>query len=199
MNIVFDLGKVVFKWEFENLIDNNLNDINKRKKIVDKIFHHKDWIELDRGTLDLEDAIERGTVRTGLPKEDIVKVLSNIPQSLIPDLDTLDIIKRIKNLNNHKLFVLSNMHTACADHIEKEFDFWDLFDGIIYSCRINMVKPENGIYKYLLSEYNLNSMETVFIDDREENLLPAEKLGIKTIKFFNPQQCEEELIAIGIL
>jgi len=198
MNIVFDLGRVVFKWEFENNIDGYLNDSKKRKIFINEIFHHNDWVELDRGTLNLEDSIERGTIRTGLPKEDVSKVMKMIPQSLIPDIDTLDLINRIKSNNSHKLYVLSNMHTACIDYIEKKFSFWDLFDGIVFSGNIKMVKPEMEIYNYLLNKYNLNSADTVFIDDREENLVPAEKLGMKTIKFLNPQQCEKELIAIGV-
>lgn len=198
MNIVFDLGKVVFKWEFENNIDNYFKDIQKRKHFIDEIFHHNDWIELDRGTLDVEDAIERGSIRTGLPQKDVSNLMNKIPQSLILDMETLKLVERIKNDNNHRLFVLSNMHTACADYIEKEFDFWDLFEGVVFSCRIKMVKPEFQIYDYLLNKYDLTSTDSIFIDDREENLIPAEKLGMKTIQFLNPAQCEKDLMAIGV-
>ena len=36
------------------------------------------------------------------------------------------------------------------------------------------------------------------IDDTELNLKPALKIGIKTIQFINPQQCEKELDFLGV-
>lgn len=68
-----------------------------------------------------------------------------------------------------------------------------MFDGIVISSRIQMVKPERQIYEYLLGLYQLESAETIFIDDMRENLAAASSLGIQTIRFVDPAQCQREL------
>jgi HAD superfamily hydrolase (TIGR01509 family) len=91
------------------------------------------------------------------------------------------------------------MHLASIEHIEQEYSFLDIFDGIVISCRIHMVKPEVEIYQYLLSRYGLTADETILIDDTDINLNVASRLGIKPIKFEDPFQCEYELKMIGCI
>ena len=45
------------------------------------------------------------------------------------------------------------------------------------------MKPDQEIYKILLDRYGLKAEECVFIDDTEENVRSAEKLGFKGIVF----------------
>jgi putative hydrolase of the HAD superfamily len=68
-----------------------------------------------------------------------------------------------------------------------------MFDGIVISSRIQMVKPERQIYEHLLTLYQLEPAETVFIDDTPENLAAASSMGIQTIRFIDSVQCERAL------
>ena len=45
------------------------------------------------------------------------------------------------------------------------------------------MKPDPKIYKTLLRRYNLKAEECVFIDDTEENVVSAQKIGLKGIVF----------------
>ncbi|MBN2012792.1 HAD family phosphatase [candidate division KSB1 bacterium] len=193
MNIVFDLGGVVFHWNPKQIIEDVFEDLEIQEKIMAEVFRHDDWILLDKGLLDNNDAIHRAAARTGASPADISRLMNNVPHALIPNEETLALIKHIKSHNEHKLYVLSNMHTASINHLERQYSCWDLFDGQVYSCRVRMAKPELGIYQYLLKSYNLNPQETVFIDDMQENLTAAANVGIQTIQFINPQQCERNL------
>lgn len=199
MNIIFDLGGVVFPWDFASIIDDVLNNVEKRNIIIEKIFHHSDWVEFDRGTFSLEYVIGRGAERTKIKSDEIKLALNNIPNSLSVDHKTLDIIQKLKNTGKHKLFVLSNMPTEFTNFILENFSFWNLFDGIVFSSRIKMVKPDLEIYNYLINNYSINPKESIFIDDRNENLIPAANLGMKTIEFINATECENKLKDYGIL
>lgn len=55
--------------------------------------------------------------------------------------------------------------------------------GRVVSAEVHCVKPEPKIYELLLEKYHLQPEETVFIDDLEDNLEAARKLGIQTIHF----------------
>ena len=198
MNVVFDLGGVVFTWQPDLIIKSVFEDHETQEKVRSEIFAHPDWVELDRGILDRGEAIERGAIRTELSRSKISELMHQIPRSLTPIMDTVRLIHSVKRSGN-KVFVLSNMHLASIEHIEQEYSFWDIFDGIVVSCRIHMVKPEEEIYKYLLNKYGLIANETIFIDDTDINLNAASRFGIKLIKFENPYQCECELKTIGCI
>ena len=198
LNVVFDLGGVVFTWKPEDIIVSVFEDREIQQKVKDEIFCHPDWIELDRGTLDIDIAIERAVIRTGLSGSEIKKLMQQVSYSLIPISDTVDLIHSVKR-NGNGVFVLSNMHVASIDHIEQKYPFWDVFDGMVISCRIQMVKPELEIYQHLLQEHSLVADQTIFIDDTPNNLNAACKLGIRVIKFENPCQCEKELKAVGCI
>ena len=198
MNIVFDLGGVVFRWQPEKIIRHFFHDSNQQDLVRSKIFSHIDWIELDRGTIETDQAITRGAARTGLARDRIKALLNAVPEFLTPIEETISLIRTIRN-SNHKLFVLSNMHPASISYLEKTHDIWHLFDGVVISSRIQMVKPEIQIYEHLLATYGLIAAETVFIDDLSENLAVASTLGIQTIRFVDADQCKQDLTNLGCL
>jgi putative hydrolase of the HAD superfamily len=192
LNIVFDLGGVVFNWHPDKLIRGVFDDEETRTIVKSEILEHPDWLELDRGTLPFRDAVVRGADRTGLPNTDIERLLNEVPRSLTPIHETIELIRSMVS-PDHRLFVLSNMHFASITYLEKEHDIWDMFDGTVISCRIQKIKPEIGIYEYLLNEFQLIASETIFIDDMSENLAAARSIGIQTIKFLTSSQCRQDL------
>jgi FMN phosphatase YigB (HAD superfamily) len=192
LNIVFDLGGVVFNWQPKAIIERVFTDPGRQDLVRSLIFEHRDWVELDRGALALDQAIERGAARTGLPRDDIERLLDAVPPSLTPKHETIELIRSLHCTDN-RLFVLSNMHLASIAYLEKNHDIWGLFDGIVVSSRIQKVKPEIGIYEHLLSVYQLKAADTVFIDDMSENLAAASTLGIQTIRFLDAAQCRKAL------
>ena len=196
MNIVFDLGGVVFNWQPDVIIRGLFEDAETRDLVRQEIFEHADWVELDRGTISLEQAVVRGARRTGLSSQDIERIFNAVPPSLTPIEQTFKLIRQLGSTPN-RLFVLSNMQVASIAHLEQQYDIWPLFDGVVISCRIQMVKPEIEIYRHLLDLYQLEATETVFIDDMQENLSAASSVGIHTIRFIDPAQCKRELLAIN--
>ena len=198
MNIVFDLGGVVVKWEPETIIAKVFADPAVRARVHAQIIGHADWLELDRSTLPQKDAIVRAAQRTGLSEGDVAGFLQQVPLELVAVPETVDLLYRLK-AQGHTLFCLSNMHTAFIDHLEKTYTFWEVFSGSVVSCRLHLCKPEPAIYTSLLETHGLDGTDTVFIDDTEVNLSAAAQFGITTIKFENPAQCETALRVLGCI
>ena len=83
--------------------------------------------------------------------------------------------------------------------IEREYKFPILkeFDGIVYSAPIKMVKPNEDIYRYILSKYQLKPEECLFIDDTKPNLATAARFGIKTFHYeFNTDELRKYLFSL---
>jgi len=196
LNIVFDIGGVVVKWEPEFIVAKYFADPEIRAVVRREIIDHPDWLELDRGTLGQNDAIARAARRTGLARAEVAEFLRQVPSELVAVPETVNLMQRLK-LVGHILYCLSNMPFASIEHLENTYSFWELFAGKVVSCRLNVCKPDPAIYEYLLETFELDSAATVFIDDIEANLVTAAQLGMQTIRFENPLQCEHELRRLG--
>ncbi len=72
------------------------------------------------------------------------------------------------------------------------------FDVMVFSHKVGVRKPNNGIYKKILSKLRLAPSQCVFIDNLDCNLIPAEKLGMKTILFKNNKQFIKDLKKLGV-
>ncbi|MEW6684015.1 MAG: HAD family phosphatase [Nitrospirota bacterium] len=198
MNIVFDLGRVVVRWEPDVIIAGAFADPAVRTAVRTEVIDHPDWLALDRGVLSQHDAIVRAAERTGLPIQDVAGFLTGVPHALVPIPETVDLMYRLKAAG-HRLYCLSNMQVASIEHLERAYPFWDVFDGVVISCRIHLIKPEPAIYAYLLEKHGLDGADTIFVDDTVVNLEAAARFGIRTIQFENTAQCEQRLTALGCL
>jgi HAD superfamily hydrolase (TIGR01509 family) len=55
------------------------------------------------------------------------------------------------------------------------------------------MKPNAEIYELAIARFNLIPQETVFIDDKLENIEAAKKLKLKTIHLVDPNKIELEI------
>ncbi len=106
--------------------------------------------------------------------------------------ETVDLIKELKQ-KGIKLAILSNMVTETLDYLRKNTSFIPLFDFEFFSCDINMIKPNPGLYKYVLDRMKVKAEDCIFIDDITVNCQAAENLGIKTVQFVDVRQLKTVL------
>ena len=187
------MGGVVYNWRPDKIISSVFDDEKTQQLIKQHIFQHPDWLELDRGTLSTKQAINNAVERTQLSDKKISQLFDAVPPSLTPLKETIELIQSLAKTSN-KLYILSNMNFASMDYLEKNNEFWHLFDGKVFSCQIHQIKPEPEIFQHILSKYQLEASDTILIDDMSENLHAAAKFGIKTIQFVDAIQCKQELI-----
>src|ERR1051326_7530512 len=198
MNVVFGRGGVVGAWNPDDIVARAFPDPNDRALVKREIFGHPDWLALDRGSASVEDLIVRAARRTGLPELVVRSFIESVPSSMIADREVVDLIRRVKSAGS-SLYCLSNMPTSSMEHLERTYEFWHLFTGMVVSSRVGVCKPEPEIYAHLLETHDLRAADTVFIDDTLANLDAAERFGIRTIHFTGIRQCERELRRLGCL
>jgi 2-haloacid dehalogenase len=91
------------------------------------------------------------------------------------------------------LFGLSNWSSETFTIVRHEFEFLNLFDGIILSGEVNLVKPEPEIFELCLQRIGRPADQCLFIDDSATNINAAEKLGFDTVQFISPEHLKNEL------
>ena len=118
MNLVFDLGGVVVRWDPDAIVAGVFTDASGKGKGADGVFGHADWLELDRGTLGRDEAIARAAQRTGIAADEIRRLVLAVPPSLVVFPETVELLYRLKR-KGYPLYCLSNMHFASIEYLEK--------------------------------------------------------------------------------
>ena len=197
MNLIFDLGGVVVRWDPDAIVAGVFSQAELREKAKRHVFGHPDWHDLDRGTIERDAVIRRGAERSGIPETEIRRLMDAVPPSLVPIAESVDLLYRL-NAKGYPLYCLSNMHHASIDYLERKERFFEVFRGKVISCRLKLCKPDAAIYEHALKAHGLDAANAVFIDDVDVNVAAAAKIGIRTIHFRNTAQCERELRAMGV-
>ena len=84
----------------------------------------------------------------------------------------------------YKLYYLSNWSKYSYEYQKPLFDqLIEKFDGGLFSWECHMSKPDLSIYNLLLNKYDLLPEESLFFDDKEENITYAKVCGINAILF----------------
>ena len=99
---------------------------------------------------------------------------------------SVDVLDHLKN-KKYECYVLSNWSWETFQDMDKKYPFLNKFDDLIISGKEKLVKPNAEIYKLATSRFNLIPEETVFIDDKKENIEAAKKLDFLTIHLTDPE------------
>jgi epoxide hydrolase-like predicted phosphatase len=92
-----------------------------------------------------------------------------------------------------KVTILSDNVPERIEYLQDKYKFLDLFDNVVLSYEVNLTKASPEIFELALSRIQVKPQESIFVDDREPNLIVAEKLGIKTILFTTVEDLKEKI------
>lgn len=191
-NIVFDLAGVVVA-----------RNPQRFPKHLDEFFSFvfttpeggvpKFWEDYDRGVRPVEKVAEAVAEYRGCDMETAKANMLLAIEYQEPVEPTVALIEELKE-KGYRLIVLSNMAPEYIEYLRRMAVF-EHFDAQIISCEVQRVKPEREIYELLFEECGVKADETIFIDDRTENVDAAAELGIVPFHFdrHNPAQSCAEL------
>jgi 2-haloacid dehalogenase len=115
-----------------------------------------------------------------------------------PIAGSIRILKQLKQAG-YPLYGLSNWSAETFPIAYKKYDFFKLFDGIILSGEVKLIKPDPAIFNLTLQRIRRSASECLLIDDSITNIEAARRLGFKTIHFQSPDQLETELSNLQLL
>lgn len=178
-NVVFDIGNVLLTFDPEKMLDQVFGENTPLKaELLRRVFRSPYWLELDRGTLTDEEAAERMTQEKRELLPAVEQVLTQRKYLKEPIEEGIFALKRCKQ-RKKRAYVLSNYHKSSFEYVLKKFDFFSDFDGYVISYALHVLKPEQEIYQELLARYTLDPKRTLFLDDVQENVDAAQKMGIQ--------------------
>lgn len=181
-NVVFDIGMVLIDFSWRDTMRDCGIEEEKIERIADATVRSSNWNELDRGVLPESEILEKFVESDPELEADIRKFFSRVTDSMPPFDYSKGWLSSLRK-RGYKVYLLSNFSNYNFNVNIPRYTFLEETDGKIISYLYKCVKPERKIYEILLSTYNLDPTECVFIDDRADNIEAAKALGFHGIVF----------------
>jgi putative hydrolase of the HAD superfamily len=198
--LVFDFGRVVFRWRPEALVaaalPHRAADAASARHWVGQVFqaYGGDWGDFDRGVVEPPELARRIAARTGLGEPEVAAIIAACPDELAPLPDTVAWIRRW-HARGRALHYLSNMPEPFAAHFERTHDFMRLFESGVFSARAKLVKPDPAIFEHAARVFRRAPADLLFLDDHLPNIEAARAAGWEAVHFVDAAQAEAEVVA----
>jgi HAD superfamily hydrolase (TIGR01509 family) len=79
--------------------------------------------------------------------------------------------------DRYRVYLLSNVGDLHWAHVSREYRLHQIGHGAVLSYLVGFMKPHEGIYIETERRFELQPAQTVFIDDRSENIAAARARG----------------------
>ena len=187
---LFDLGNVFFDWNPERILKPIFNDDERMNFFINNISFPLLDTRCDAG-ITIEVAVN-DAVKKFPEFEKEIKLYYPNHRNMVGGFfqKTVDIFYKVKNLN-YPCYILSNWSAETYEGMEETYPFLKDFDGKIISGRDFLIKPDPAIYELAISRFDLVPQETLFIDDRLDNIQAAQNLNFQTIHLTDPSLIQE--------
>ncbi len=185
-NIIFDLGNVLLNLDFDASIK-AFQELGLDKAVLDRQQAYADPVFYN---------LEVGKITPEFFRKKAREILNN-PDLSDQQIDDawyamiLDIpphrVEAVQKLNkDYNVYLFSNTNQIHIERLRDEFmeqygfEFPSLFKEAYYSHEIHDRKPELSSFEKVIDLSGVDPNESIFIDDLENNIIGAQKAGLKT-------------------
>lgn len=128
------------------------------------------------GKLSEEECYRLLAIQYGLQASDPASAISRGRATSVYDRDLVAALRALKEAHSNVVFILAS-NILLPDYTALQAlwgsEFWSLFDHAFSSSTVRMRKPSPQFYRHVLRATHSIPQETLFIDDRPENVLAA--------------------------
>src|SRR5262245_29474881 len=93
----------------------------------------------------------------------------------------VELVRRLKA--GYRVSVLSNADLSLRARLRDEHRVLDLFDDVVVSAEVGMVKPEPEIFQLAAARLGVAPANCVFVDDWDVNVSAARAVGMSAVHF----------------
>ena len=181
-NIVFDMGGVLIRIDQKIFIERMGISGEDAALLTREVFRSIEWCQMDRGTLEEEEAFAR--IRRRLPShlhDAAEKLIQMWDRPILPIPGMEELVARLKE-NGYRILLLSNAS-------RRQPEYWArvpvarYFEDTLVSSFYQVVKPMPEIYRLAFEKFGIDPAESLFIDDMPQNCEASVFSGMDAIVF----------------
>jgi glucose-1-phosphatase len=191
--LIFDLGNVIIDIDIPLTVKLLKKELSPEEHAMAEEFFKSDLhANFEKGLID--EVVFREEVRKAFNKPWVDEKIDLIWNSLLLEIprERIDLLRELKK--NYQICMLSNTNTIHFKKVEEillrdcgEQTFSTIFDRLFLSYELGFKKPDPEIYHEVVRQLGTSPERCMFFDDLEDNLLAAEKAGLRTYHIDHPQ------------
>ena len=192
-HVIFDLGGVLIDWDPRYLFKKVFDDESEMNFFLSEVCSPAWNIQQDAGR-SWQEAIRERTELYPKFENEIRMYYERWTEMLGGVIEgSLQILNELQRKKGADIYALTNWSEETFGYAVERYDFLSSFHGIVVSGIVKKIKPDPDIYFHLANTFNIDLKSSLFIDDNEQNILTAKKLGMHVIHFSTPEQLKQEL------
>ena len=189
-SIIFDLGNVIVPFDFLPAFKKLVDISDASFEDVCAYFGGEDERLYTEGKITTDEFFRSVKKHFGL------SILFEDFTFLYNDIFTLNegVVNIIKRLTkNYPLYLLSNTNELHFEFILKNYPVMKLFEEFVLSYKEHCQKPDSVIFERAIARTGCMPEEIIFIDDIEENIVAAKRMGLNGIHFTQAEELRSRL------
>ncbi len=197
-NILFDMGQVLIRFDRDYFMTRLGVAPEDKPLLMREVFLSVEWVQMDRGTLNEDQAFRQVSQRLPERLHDAAEKLISMWDRPILPIEGMEALVRELKEAGYSIYLLSNASV-------RQHDYWpripgsDLFDGTIISADEKVMKPHPDYYNRAMERFGLKHEECFFVDDVPANIEGALFCGIPgTVFHGDAKLLRQQMRAAGI-
>ena len=196
-NIVFDIGNVLVDFRLKEFLADKGFDGPMIKRLLKASVMSPYWERFERADITEQEALDAFVSLDPEIASELSAAFTDIHGMLQIRDYAVPWVKSLKEAG-YRVYYFSNYSKKAYDECRDSLAFMEYTDGGFLSFQERMTKPDPQMYLRFLEHFGLFAQESVFIDDTEQNVEVAEKLGFSGIVFESYEDTVRRLAALGV-
>jgi 2-haloacid dehalogenase len=197
-HIVFDIGKVLIRYEPELAFIELIPDRHHREWFFENVCTGAWNIEQDRGRSWSEG--ETLLIDQFPDEEAYIRAFRKNWRKMVPSpIDgSVEILRKLI-ADDCDVTMLTNFASDTFREAQNMYPFLLEPRGVTVSGDVGLVKPDIAIYEIHHGAFGLNPARTLFVDDVPANVDAARKAGWHAVRFIDAEILRRDLAGFGVM
>ena len=196
--MLFDIGGVFLDWDPRHLYRRVFDDEERMEWFLRHICTAEWHAAHDRGLAMAPSCAELALLHPEWAAE--IRAWSERSEEMVDGVmdDAISILTELKATGT-PCFALTNMEAETYPRRAERYAFFSLFDGIVVSGLEGVAKPDRAVFEMTIRRFELTPAQTLFVDDRQENVDVARSCGFAAHHYLGPAGLRQALADTGLL
>ena len=189
--VFIDFGGVIMRTEDKGPRTRQAERLGMTYRDLEKIvFESESSQRASKGEIPEEAHWQAVAGALGVSRQEADKITAEFFYGDRADAALLDFLRSLRP--ERKVGLISNAWSGLRTFITGQ-KFEDVFDEMIISAEVSLMKPDPRIYRLALEKLGTQPEESVFVDNVLVNVEAARLVGMNAIHFTQPEKALEEL------
>ena len=196
--VLFDIGGIFLDWDPRHLYRKLFDDEQQMEWFLHNICT-PEWHDAhDRGVPTAASSAQLARQHPEWRRE-IAAWSERSEEMVAGTMDDAVAVLRELRAGGTPCYALTNMEAETYPGRAARFEFFSLFDGIVVSGLEGTAKPDRAIFEVVVGRFHVEPSETLFVDDRAENVSAARSAGFVVSRYTGVEGLRRVLAEKGLL